>query len=222
MALSQIQQHLHKVYDIDLDYRVEDYLVTDRAFVDRLTQADPARATPEKLLFTECDGELLVSLYLAEELVESLRDNNPYDRLDPVHLAAFCTALEGVSHFVYLVYNASHERPVSQLELELQAEVDKFFLVRLLSEAQGTTIDAKHLSRWLFDDCRFDPGLGPPERWRYETANRLARAFCNRVGYASSARRADRPVYKALRRFYRKRHLDKVESALGRVSLRAP
>ncbi len=36
------------------------------------------------------------------------------------------TALEGVSHFVYLAWNAGHDKPVSLLELEMQAEVDKY------------------------------------------------------------------------------------------------
>ena len=40
--------------------------------------------------------------------------------------ADYCTALEGVSHFHYLVWSLARGRNVSLLELELQAEVDKY------------------------------------------------------------------------------------------------
>lgn len=222
MALSDIQSHLHAVYDIDLTYRVEDFLITDPDFLGHFTKGDTARATPEKLLFRESGGELLVSLYLAEELVEELRHDNPYERLHQRNLSQYCLALEGVSHFVYLTYNATHERPISQLELELQAEVDKYFLVWMLSTRQGRAIDGNDLSRWLFDSCRFDPELHPLERQRYETANRLARAFCNRIGLPPMEPGGEQPIYRELRRFYRKRHLDKLESAIGDCDLRGP
>ena len=40
--------------------------------------------------------------------------------LDPL-----CQIIEGVSHFVYLAERARVDREATQLELELQAEVDK-------------------------------------------------------------------------------------------------
>ncbi|MCZ7597967.1 MAG: hypothetical protein M5U09_09875 [Gammaproteobacteria bacterium] len=114
-----------------------------------------------------------MSLYLDRDLVDGLATSDPYTRLDAANLKEFCTALEGVSHFVYLLFNATHQRPVSRLELELQAEVDKFFAVWMLSATQGRALDVESLSAWLFDRCRFDPALGDGERDRYETANRL-------------------------------------------------
>jgi hypothetical protein len=221
MAIADMQRHLQSLYDIRLDQRVEDYLVTDPAFPARM-QGDAMRETTEKLLFCECEGELLLSLYLDEELVEALSRNDPYRRLDTDNLDSFCTALEGVSHFVYLVFNATHERPVSQLELELQAEVDKFFAVSTLSEQQGNSLDQDILSRWLFDHCRFDPALDPNERNRYQDANRLARAFCNRVRAFPVGSSHQPSMVRELRRFYRKRHLDKIGSALSGVAMRAP
>ena len=222
MPLRHIQHQLQTLYDLSLDHRVEDFLVTDKQYVEGLVDAETHRDAPENLLFTECDGELLVSLYLDKALIDGLEDRNPYTKLDHDNLTHFCTALEGVSHFVYLVYNASHERPVSQLELELQAEVDKFFAVWELFIDQGIDLDQEALSRWLFDRCSFDPALKPRERNRYEVANRLARAFCERVRGMRTDNRDTRPVFNELRRFYRKRHLEKFDSALSREVMRAP
>ena len=47
-------------------------------------------------------------------------------RLHDGNVADYWTALEGVSHFLYLAWNAGHDKPVSLLELEMQAEVDKY------------------------------------------------------------------------------------------------
>src|SRR5690606_22268107 len=42
------------------------------------------------------------------------------------HFEAACLATEGVSHFLYVIFRARSAGQVSQLELELQGEVDKY------------------------------------------------------------------------------------------------
>lgn len=221
MPLADIQSHLHGIYDLPMRHRVEDFLVTDRATLRQVEAGASIRDGPEKLLFSEHHGELLMSLYLDAELLGSLEAHNPFQRLDRDNLAAFCLALEGVSHFVYLSFNAGHERPVSQLELELQAEVDKFILVFLLADRQGTPVSWERLSHWLFDQCRFADQLDDEERSRYENANRLARAFCARLADQHPGDTGGE-IFTLLRRFYRRRHSDKLGSAAGSLSLRAP
>ena len=56
----------------------------------------------------------------------NLERHDPATRLDETNFADFCLAVEGVSHFIYVALRAADDRGVSQLELELQAEVDKF------------------------------------------------------------------------------------------------
>lgn len=222
MPLASIQAHIQSLYDLNLDYRVEDFLVTDPRFPGRVQDDATRRDCEEKLLFCESDGELLMSLYLDESLIDTMRGADPYERLESAHLREFCTAVEGVSHFVYLAFNATHERPVSQLELELQAEVDKYFVVWNLSERQGRQVGGDALSHWLFDRCRFDPALQGGEQRRYRRANRLARAFCKRVRSMPSDAGREAAMVRELRRFYRKRHLDKLDSALNASAMRSP
>ena len=219
MLLPEIQGQLEELYDLETGHRVEDFLVTDRALIEALDRSSPGVSPPEKLLVSECGGELLLSLYLADELLAALEKNDPRRRLGGENLADFCTALEGVSHFVYLVHNANHDRPVSRLEMELQAEVDKFFLVLAVAARQGMRLEWGALSRRLFRGYRLVPGLDGREKRRYVTATRLARSFCAGVGLLGSSREVLR---NELRRFYRKRHLDKFASALAPVPLRAP
>ncbi len=222
MPLTHIQSQLQGIYDLRLDHRVEDFLITDEAQVDRLEQCRKFRSTQEKLLISEYDGELFVSLYLAEELLETLETNNPYRRLESKNLREFCTVLEGVSHFIYLTWNATHDRSISRLELELQAEVDKFVSIFLLSGKQGSPIPWGTLSTWLFDRCHYDSALGPDELHRYKTANKLAREFCRRLEPCFDSEGLHYGIIKELRRFYRKRHHEKLTSAGGDVLSRSP
>ncbi len=67
-----------------------------------------------------------LGLFIDRDVLERLARRDPLEALDEHNLPDFCTALEGVSHFHYLVWSLARGRNVSLLELELQAEVDKY------------------------------------------------------------------------------------------------
>jgi len=117
-------------------------------------------------------------------------------------LDAYCRLAEGVSHFLYLARTAALGRRLSILELEVQAEVDKFASLALhrWPSLQGASARALHAR--LFRDVSYRPGLGPEERFRYAEANRLAALFTARLLAHVMARRLDR-LLEALRYAYR-------------------
>ena len=98
---------------------------------------------------------------------------------------------------MYLALCAAGHRRVSALELELQAEVDKFVCCALL---QGRTPD---LRRRLYRDVTFAADLDADERDRYRTANAEAARYAE--GLERRFVREDRVVdmLGELRRFYR-------------------
>ncbi|MBI4224298.1 MAG: hypothetical protein HY609_05145 [Deltaproteobacteria bacterium] len=72
---------------------------------------------------------------------------------------------------------AAAQRPVTRLEMELQAEVDKYLLtVFLFFQQRGTIPD--FLFAALFENFRLAPALNREEKARYRSANRLATKFC--------------------------------------------
>src|SRR5437763_1720102 len=118
MLLSRLQHLLGGIYDVRIAHDVYDFLVTDRG---RLPHAARSGVADEELLVAQpADGndEVVMSLYLDPALLERLRREDPLRRLHAGNLADCWTALEGVSHFLYLAWNAGHDRPVSLLELE--------------------------------------------------------------------------------------------------------
>jgi len=149
----------------------------------------------EVVLLREWEGELEIALVLPPE---SKRIEG--GAIDDTWLQV----AEGVSHFLYLVERARVNLPVTQLELELQAEVDKF----VLSLARGTA-SAPELFDRLFENPSFLHDAGTEAGERYRMAHQLAARFVSRVLLAQDRVRAqDR-----LRTFYRAGQTEKISLA---------
>lgn len=199
---------LAEIYDLDVSYDIEEFLVTDPGIAASIDEG--GRPTDEKLLIAEGRGHAEVSLYLERSLVDRLEAHDPSERLDERNLADFWTAFEGVSHFAYYAWNAEIGKAVRLLEMELQAEVDKFIATRVLLERQGAR-PPPSLHAWLFDLPRFDARLSLLELARYRDANHYAAKYCLKL--APELDRGD--VYgslrRELRRFYRLSQTQKIE-----------
>jgi hypothetical protein len=200
MLLGHLQSLLTDFYDLEVSHDIYDFLITDAKLASVLDGG--ARTPHEKLLIAEQGDAAEVSLYLHEDLVARLNENDPVTRLDERNLADFWTAFEGVSHFTYFAWRASIDMPVTLLEMELQAEVDKFIATSLLLHRQGER-PPRSLHHWLFELPTFDPKLGPDELERYERANYYAGKYCRKL-WPRLAQSRDAPaLQQELRRFYR-------------------
>ncbi len=177
--LALLQDLLQRLYGLDIEESVEDFVITDRRFASALRGA-PVVA-PEELLVRQADDELAISLFLEPSLLAAVARGDPLRRLHGHHLNPLCTLLEGVSHFVYLVSRARQARPVTRLELELQAEVDKFAILTFLLRAQRQGTLPGWLPRRLFEKVRYHAHLDDEALSRYRTANACARRYCRRL-----------------------------------------
>ncbi|MFT5133454.1 MAG: hypothetical protein ACI9SC_001926 [Gammaproteobacteria bacterium] len=211
MTLNRMQDQLQKIYDLPTSHHIQDFLITSNSELSQVEGELKSRHSDEKLLVHQSDNELLVSLFIAEDLLQKLESDNPYKNLNQNNIADFCTVLEGVSHFLYLTWNAGHDRSVSQLELELQAEVDKFVSIYNLFRMQGNLVEPAVLMQWLFENCSFAANLDADELDRYQMANQLAHRFCQHIEAFMGSTRNQGKAYRQLRRFYRRRHLHKLE-----------
>ena len=146
-----------------------------------------------------------MSLYLDPRLLERLDRADPMERLHEGNVADYLTALEGVSHFVYLAWNAGHDKPVSLLELEMQAEVDKYVGSYWLMRRQLPGRHPAELLRLLFERARIDPRLAAGRENLYREASRYAEVFCRRLerSLRGARGRLQAEVLTELRRFYR-------------------
>ena len=217
MVLQGLQSLLERLYDIDIDYDVYDFLITDRGVLPGLAPAAVTHDTEEELLLAETAEGAGMALYLDPELLRRLEGADPVGALTEGNLADCCTALEGVSHFVYSAWRLDRDLPVSLLELETQAEVDKYAVtVFLLADQQGGGYPA-HVHPRLFDRVSFDAQLAPEQMQRYRTAHRSAAHYCKRLERSFVKRGEARieAMVRELRRFYRLRCTEKLQHALA-------
>jgi hypothetical protein len=130
----------------------------------------PARSGREELVIQESAEGLAIALHLPE-----LAAGPAFD------LDGFCQLIEGVSHFVLLAERARVDRPVSALELEMQAEVDKF-VVLFAATPEPSRAKGEALVERIFERVSFVHPAGSELGTRYRDANALARGWVERVG----------------------------------------
>ena len=203
MSLGKIQHHLSRIYEIDVEHDVDDFLITDPELARALDDNDGARDSREKLLVRREGDEVDVALYVDPAVIEHLASDDPADTLHDGNLDDYWVALEGVSHFLYFVWNTHHRRTVSRLELEMQAEVDKYVSAAFLIGRQCAGRVPVELHRLLFAGCSFDEALADDDLELYRSANHYAGRYCEQLTRTYLRDRRRDGMMSELRRFYR-------------------
>lgn len=196
-TLARVQRGLETLYRVDTGLTVDDFMIdetTRNGFA-------PARKPREQLLVYEADGEMSLALFVDPGALANLAANDPSRRLDDHNLGDFLLAVEGVSHFIYAICCARAERPVTQMELELQAEVDKYVTCLLTTAAAPD--QSETLRRRLFGDADYAPDLDDDERDRYRAANDNANRYAAWLESTYVAPGRIPEMLGELRRFYR-------------------
>jgi hypothetical protein len=156
---------------------------------------EPIDCGRETLFVRDEGGELQILLYLPRAAVEGGAGGRApsFDEL--------CQVIEGVSHFLYLAERARRELPATHLELELQAEVDKYVL--LSHGAAGFhPARAARVRAQLFERVTYVHAADTERGARYRMANDLAARFTRRLEAIFTRHGRFEPMRAALRRFY--------------------
>jgi len=175
---ARIQRALEAVYQLDRVADVGDFLRGAEA------------GEREVLLMHEAhDGALEVMLRLPR-----LQDSD-------ADLDALCQIIEGVSHFVYVAERARTWRGTTKLELELQAEVDKWVVLAASIHAFDESRSAALRAR-LYEQVAFQHDAAHESGERYRVANATANRFVRRLEreYVGAARYSEMRI--ELRRFF--------------------
>jgi hypothetical protein len=154
---ARVQGGLERLYQLDRVVDVDAFLEV---------REDDGR---EELLLREDEAGALELSLRVPSLAEDDEDGGL--RTDKV-----CQIIEGVSHFVYVTDRAAMNKQTTQLELELQAEVDKY-VVLAASHRSFDARASRRLRRALYEDVRFTHGEGHEVGERYRVANSAAARF---------------------------------------------
>jgi hypothetical protein len=194
------------MYRVETELDVTDFLVRG----EERSSLNVERQPKEQLFIHQDPSGLSLGLFVDERTLANLAERDPRRRLDERNLQDFLYAVEGVSHFVYLVHRARVERPVSAVELELQAEVDKYLVALLVWWNQAGEPPAD-LRQRLFAQVAFHGDLSSEERERYELANSAADEYASSLEQRFVKPRAIEDLLAEVRKFYRKGLAEKLE-----------
>lgn len=157
----------------------------------------------EQLIVRQSPEELELIVMLPEASVKALVDGDASEELD-----AYLGAVEGISHFTHIAERVRTRLPTTLLELELQAEVDKF---AILADASQHAAELPDLHRRLYEDVRYLHCEGSEQGERYRLANDLAARFWSSL---IAQGQSDRTQL-VLRRFYRASQAEKIRMVLA-------
>ncbi|EKD41871.1 MAG: hypothetical protein ACD_73C00474G0001 [uncultured bacterium] len=182
MLVEKIQTQLECIYGIGLKERAYDFLI-NLGDVHNYVNMNSETKLPKELLLVRKpeDDTVEVALYLADDLINNLDQHDPFESITPKNLNDFCTMIEGVSHFVYYLWKAQQNLPITQLELELQAEVDKFLMLYFYLRSDQNPQVGDTIFDSLFEDFKLFDELSIEARERYLTASQLASRYCYRL-----------------------------------------
>jgi len=202
--LVDVQRRLESLYALEREAPVTDFLIPP----------DEAAEYPgggSRTLLRQDGDEISVGVVLEDHVGECLSRADPRRQLDRTNLGPFCTLTEEVSHFLYLLFCARKGRTVTELELELQGEVDKYLNAVFLLSLQNEGAVSSHLRGMLFHEYQLLDGLTPERADRYRLASELAYRYTGYLEgrFLKSARLAD--LAREARRFYRLGQREKLE-----------
>jgi hypothetical protein len=197
-VVGRLQRGLETLYRVETRLDVDAFMVGEQARHQALG-AGTARRPREQLLVSQSGEELELGLFLDREALSNLAANDPAEGLSEANFWDFCLAVEGVSHFIYVALCAARDRPVTALELELQAEVDKFVSCTLLTNRR----DTGRLRARLYEEVGLAADLDDTERDRYQTANDEAHRYARSLDRRFLRQGRVAGMLVELRRFYR-------------------
>ena len=201
--LLETQRRLESLYALEPQAPVTDFLIPPE-------EAEVYPGSGSRTLVRQAGDDVSVGVILDSSVAERLGQADPRIQLDTSNLDAFCTLTEEVSHFVYVLFCAQALRSITELELELQGEVDKYLNATFLLSLQNDGAVSSRLREMLFRRYRLAASLTPERAERYHAASDLAFRYC---GYLERLLRGSRlaDLARESRRFYRLGQTEKLD-----------
>ncbi len=202
--LQSIQKILENIYHLEIEEDIHRFLVDDRIFTALVSPLIPGACSDtlrsQVVLVEEEDG-IDLGVYIDEEILSRLGRLSLFS-LNNNEIADYCVLVEETSHFLSIVWHLRQGRPTTKLEMELQAEIDKFIF--LLALFEGICLPPPpSLFALLFEQFHLEKGLSNEEKDRYLTANRLAQGYCRFLESAFEPKLSSTSLLSELRGFYR-------------------
>jgi len=203
-VIRKIDQAIKNLYRLENQLPAESFLVTLRTPAQMVENALGGAALLVVDSSVGAEPGLEVGIYFDPEIKSLLAGFEKWPRAEwrteQVH--AFAVASEEVSHFNYLVENASRHQPVSAWEMELQGEIDRFVLAYLSQRHQRKSPSFEELFDRFFERYQWGAHLTEEKKSRYEDAHRHAKSVIAKLRPSFKDHRQWNKLIFELRKFY--------------------
>lgn len=193
LLLHRLQRLIERQNGAPPGPHINQFVLTEAEQLEELGLPVAAGAVEQVFVSQDADAPEM-SVFIETKTLE-LAAKNPPTLDDTQHLDAYCVATEAVSHFVLLAHRAALDGDVSLLELELQAEVDKFVHLSNALRLEPNSRGASLLFERLFERYSLRPHVTGEERERYQNASHWAARFCLSLQRANNARQQVRKFF---------------------------
>lgn len=202
--LPLLQKKLEDLYSVQCPQAVEEFVLEEEWKKEFSKQVPWITHSAEILMVEQKNEELSIGLFLDPQLLE-VSDAWAWETLDAEQIKQLFPLIEGVSHFVYLLWHAQQEKPLTQLELELQGEVDKF----ILFSEHATPEEQRAFLSQLSIKGGWIQNLSALEKERYALATLLSRKYCHAI-QQWKAFPEGKDFLEEIREFYRMNQQEKI------------
>ena len=205
--IKELQKKIEKTYALDTGItNIEQYIIGDKGYEEFYAKEEIRTVVNShsgaKVLLRNAGDTLKVSIYYPDALIRELEDNDPRLGIHDENIDLCASFVEELDHFLFIAQNYKSNRPFSLLELELQANVTKYLVLKYFIALQSRSLklskfDREYIRHHLFYKRQFDVE-DTTERKRYEDAGKFGMMYTEQIDRLSHEERL-----RDLRRFSR-------------------
>ena len=188
--IKELQRKIERTYALDTGItNIEQYIIGDKGYEEFYAEENIRTVVNShsgaKVLIRDAGDTLKVSIYYPDELIRKLEGNDPRLGLHDDNIDLCASFVEELDHFLFIVQNYKQNRPFSLLELEIQANVTKYLVLKYFIALQNKSIklskfDKEYIRYHLFYKRKYDIE-DTSERKRYEDAGKFGMMYTEHI-----------------------------------------
>ncbi len=188
--INELQGKIESTYALDTGItNIEQYIIGDKGYKEFYAKEEIRTVVKShsgaKVLIRDTEHTLKASIYYPDKLIRDLEDNDPRLGLHDENIDLCASFVEELDHFLFIAQNYKQNRPFSLLELELQANVTKYLVLKYFVALQNKSIklskfDKEYIRYHLFYKRKYDIE-DTSERKRYEDAGKFGMMYTKHI-----------------------------------------
>ena len=188
--IKELQRKIEKTYALNTGItNIEQYIIGDKGYEEFYAKEKIRTVVNShsgaKVLIRDAGETLKVSIYYPDELIRELESNDPRLGLHDGNVDLCASFVEELDHFLFIAQNYKQNRPFSLLELELQANVTKYLVLKYFIALQNKSVklsnfDKEYIRYHLFYKRKYDIE-DTSERKRYEDAVKFGMMYTKHI-----------------------------------------